>query len=105
MRWILVVLFLSPLAALATSESAAKERAVAICNQQKKKIAPEKWEKGPCISDGQNGLTDWVVDVAHSPRQEVDDQPSNQCSAFLHNKIKNFVELDTSCNVIRSQSK
>jgi hypothetical protein len=105
MRWILVVLFLSPLAALATSENAAKERAVAICNQQKTSVAPEKWEKGPCISNGQNGLTDWVVDVAHAPRQAVDDQPSNQCSAFVEKKIKNFVELDTSCNVIRSESK
>ncbi|TMA31850.1 MAG: hypothetical protein E6J88_03305 [Deltaproteobacteria bacterium] len=105
MRWILIAFLLSPAVALATSETTAKEQAVAICKQQKKTIAPEKWEKGPCISNGQNGLADWVVDVAHAPRTAIDDDPSNQCSAFVEKKIKNFVELDTSCNVIRSQAK
>src|SRR5438046_7261724 len=101
MRWILVVLFLSPLAAFATAAPAAKERAVLICDEQIKTIPREKWEKGPCISDGQNGLADWVVDVAHSPRQAVDDQASNQCAAFVEKRITKFVEMDTGCNVIR----
>lgn len=105
-RWMIVAVLLSPAAALATSESAAKERAVALCQQQKKKNAdPGEWEQGPCISNGQGELADWVVDVAHSPRQPVDDQPSNQCSAFAEGRIKKFVELDTKCKVIRSHSK
>ena len=46
-----------------------------------------------------------MVDVAHAPRQPIDDQASNQCSAFRDKSIKKFVELDTSCKVIRSQGK
>ena len=83
MRWVLVGLFLSSVPAFATSRDAAKEKAVLICAEQAKTIPAEKWKEGPCISDGQNGLTDWVVDVAHSPRQAVDDQPANQCTAFV----------------------
>lgn len=101
----IVAVLLSPAAALATSESAARERAVALCQQQKKNADPGEWEQGPCISNGQGELADWVVDVAHSPRQPVDDQPSNQCSAFAEGRIKKFVELDTKCKVIRSHSK
>ena len=102
MRWIFIGLFLSSLPAFATSRDAAKERAVLICDEQIKKIPPEEWKKGPCISDGQNKLADWVVDVAHSPRQAVDDEPSNQCTAFVEKRITKFVELDTGCNVIRA---
>jgi hypothetical protein len=102
MRWIFVGLFLSALPAFATSRDAAKEKAVLMCVEKAKATPPEEWKKGPCISDGQNGLADWVVDVAHAPRQAVDDQPSNQCSAFVENRITKFVEVDTGCNVIRA---
>lgn len=56
-------------------------------------------EEGPCISD--DFLEDWVCDVAHSPRQAVDEKPENQCPSF--GKTANrFVEVDPNCNLIRS---
>jgi hypothetical protein len=34
---------------------------------------------GPCVSESLPGLPDWVVDIAHDPRQSIDDAPENQC--------------------------
>jgi len=55
---------------------------------------------GPCLSN--EIIPDWVADVAHWPRQEVDDDPANQCSAFREGKAHHFVELDTDGNFIRA---
>ena len=87
MRWVLIAALLAPLAALATSENDARAQAVSICKRQLQSVPKDKWEAGPCLSDGQNGLADWVVDVAHSPRKAVDDQADNQCPAFRSGKI------------------
>jgi hypothetical protein len=59
--------------------------------------------RGPCIAERLPGLADWVADVAHDPRQPVDDQPSNQCQRYREGKAHHFVELDTSGNLIRTQ--
>jgi hypothetical protein len=40
MRWMIVAVLLSPAAALATSESSARERAIALCREQKKNADP-----------------------------------------------------------------
>jgi len=56
---------------------------------------------GPCIGDPIPEHPDWVCDVAHSPRQAVDDQPENQCQVFRNGQAHHFVEIDTSCNLIR----
>src|SRR5438093_8903554 len=37
---------------------------------------------GPCIAQTLPGLPDWAADVAHDPRQPVDDQPANQCQSY-----------------------
>lgn len=65
-----------------------------------------KWLKsylmdGPCLS---NKIVDgWVCDVAHSPREAVDDLLENQCSAYREGTIKHFVEVNVSCALIRAQ--
>lgn len=53
---------------------------------------------GPCL-----GLIDrdWVVDVAHDPRQSVDDDPANQCPEFREGKARHFVELTPDGRIIR----
>lgn len=59
---------------------------------------------GPCLSDlfeSQWNVPDWVCDVAHSPRQPVDNLPQNQCTAYREGKAHHFVEVDENCNVIR----
>ncbi|MCL4466337.1 MAG: hypothetical protein M1401_05585 [Chloroflexi bacterium] len=56
---------------------------------------------GPCLSD--EVVPDWCVDVAHNPRQPVDDLPENQCSTFREGRVHHFVELDTQGNLIRAR--
>jgi len=54
---------------------------------------------GPCLS---NEIADnWVCDVAHSPRQAIDNDPSNQCPAYGVS-ASHFVEVDPECNFIRA---
>ena len=59
-------------------------------------------ENGPCLSDNNTdwNVIDWVCDVAHSPRQSVDNLPENQCSAYRSKQAHHFVEVDTGCNLI-----
>jgi hypothetical protein len=58
---------------------------------------------GPCIAEQLPGLADWVADIAHDPRQPVDDQPANQCQRFREGEAHHFVELDPSGRLIRAQ--
>jgi len=54
---------------------------------------------GPCLSD--KIIDNWVCDVAHDPREAVDNLPENQCSAYSKT-IFHFVEVDPNCNFIRA---
>ena len=47
-------------------------------------------------------VQDWCVDVAHDPRQPVDNLPENQCRSYREGKVHHFVELDPEGNVIRA---
>lgn len=66
---------------------------------QQKKAAGVDMSSGPCLSN--KLLPDWVADVAHNPRQSVDDLPQNQCNAFATGTAHHFIELDTEGNLIR----
>jgi hypothetical protein len=59
---------------------------------------------GPCLLDPDPypDMSNWVCDIAHDPRQDVDNLPENQCSAFREGRAKHFVELDENCNLIRA---
>lgn len=65
-----------------------------------KKAAGVDMSVGPCLSN--EVIPDWVADVAHWPRQAIDDDPANQCSAFREGKAHHFVELDPEGNFIRA---
>jgi hypothetical protein len=58
---------------------------------------------GPCLSESLPGLSDWAVDIAHDPRQPVDDQPANQCQSFRDGETHHFVELTPDGQLIRAQ--
>jgi len=58
-------------------------------------------ENGPCLSN--EIIPDWVCDVAHWPRQPVDNLPENQCPAF-GSTAHNFVEVNETCGFIRTGS-
>ncbi|MBU0530505.1 MAG: hypothetical protein ABIH52_02255 [Candidatus Aenigmatarchaeota archaeon] len=51
---------------------------------------------GPCLSSHE----DWVCDVAHDPRQDVDNLPENQCPEY-GKTASHFVEVDPECKLIR----
>ena len=75
------------------------QQAQQLYNQQKNKN--KDFTNGPCVSDSL--ASNWVVDIAHDPRQAIDDLPENQCPAFISGKIKHFIELDPEGNLIRIQ--
>lgn len=64
------------------------------------KAAGVDMSRGPCLSN--EVIPDWVADVAHWPRQAVDNDPANQCSAYREGKAHHFVELDPEGNFIRA---
>lgn len=55
---------------------------------------------GPCLAD--EIIPDWAVDVAHSPREEIDNLPQNQCQSWRAGRVHHYVELDPEGNVIRA---
>lgn len=59
------------------------------------------FSNGPCLSNAL--MPGWVVDIAHNPRQPIDDMAENQCSAYREDKAKHFVELDPKGNLIRAK--
>lgn len=83
-----------------TEQVITKEIAAPECEKLciQKKQSGTNLENGPCI--GNIFLKNWVCDVAHSPRQSVDDLQENQCSEF-GKTAKNFVEVDADCEVIK----
>ena len=82
-----------------------RDRAVGEAMQayREEKAAGTDFARGPCIAEQLPGLEDWVADVAHRPRQSVDDQPANQCQRFRNGEAHHFVELDPSGHLIRAQ--
>ncbi len=56
------------------------------------------FSKGPCLDD--NIAPDWVCDMAHSPREAVDDDPANQCPSYGIT-AHHFVEVAENCRIIR----
>jgi len=41
-----------------------------------------------------------VCDVAHQPRQDVDNDRKNQCDAYHDGRASHFVEVDPTCAFI-----
>jgi len=61
-------------------------------------------ENGPCLSDNapEWNISDWVCDVAHSPRTAEDNLKENQCSSWLNKTAKQFIELTPECELIKA---
>jgi hypothetical protein len=72
---------------------------------QQAKVAGQDLSAGPCIAESlpAPGLSDWVADVAHDPRQPVDDQLQNQCQRFRNGDAHHFVELTPTGQLIRAE--
>lgn len=62
-----------------------------------KKQAGQDMKNGPCLG---KIADDWVLDIAHNPRQAVDNKPENQCADFREGRAHHFIELDPDGNLI-----
>jgi hypothetical protein len=60
-------------------------------------------EVGPCIAEELPDLPRGVVDIAHDPREEVDNDAANQCQNFISGEADHFVELDPAGNLIQAR--
>jgi hypothetical protein len=85
----------------ATSE---KDKAISACIDEclSRLDAGEDLSVGPCLLNPIPDLPDWVCDVAHDPRESVDNRPENQCSAFREGRSHHFVEVNPSCELIKT---
>jgi hypothetical protein len=80
-----------------TEEDQAIHLAQEIYNEQKAEGVD--FSDGPCLSE--DLMDGWVADIAHDPRQDVDNKPENQCSSY-GKTANHFVELDENGEVIRT---
>jgi len=68
-------------------------------NECKSRKDNEDFGNGPCLSN--EIAPEWVCDIAHAPREEIDNKPENQCSFYREGKAHHFVELDINCSIIK----
>lgn len=82
-----------------------RERAIAAAMVIYEEVAASGAElsNGPCIAEELEDVPGWSVDIAHDPRQEIDNDPANQCQAFRNDQTTHFVELDVDGELIRAR--
>jgi hypothetical protein len=90
-----------------SSTSASSDQAKAIAEAQaafgRAQAKGVDLSTGPCIAETLPDLPAWAADVAHDPRQPIDDQPANQCASFRAGRTHHFVELTPDGTLIRAQ--
>ncbi len=104
MKFLISLIILLVFASICTQQSSnqsVNDACISLCSSVKDK---QNLNNGPCLSDNNPNWTisAWVCDVAHSPRQDIDDLPENQCQAFRNGQAHHFVEVDLNCNLIRA---
>lgn len=104
MKFLISLLFLLVFISLCSQQTThstpvAQGLCIQICKSYNKDLT-----NGPCLSDNNTdwNVNDWGCDVAHSPRQDIDDLPENQCQAFRNGQAHHFVEVNLNCNLIRA---
>jgi len=79
------------------------QRLIDLCVQACKDVAKTRnLEDGPCLLDPMPQDPDWVCDVAHWPRQAIDNQPENQCQSYRNQTSHHFIEVTPDCGFIRA---
>jgi hypothetical protein len=94
---IALVLLIIASGCTSTTEKNVEEKCIDLCRQA---ISSGKdLSDGPCLGNPME--TDWVCDVAHEPRQLIDNVADNQCSAFRDGMVNHFVEVSPDCKFIK----
>ena len=78
-------------------EISVEQKCINLCLEELNKNT--NLDNGPCLS--QEIEEDWVCDVAHSPRQSIDNIQENQCSSYREDLTHHFVEVTPECGFIR----
>ena len=76
----------------------AKKKCINLCLMERQEH--RDLSKGPCLSN--NIEPDWVCDVAHYPREKIDNNPEYQCPAYVNGTAHHFVEVTPNCTFIRA---
>ena len=84
---------------ISDDRSAAIEEAYLVYERYKQEDLD--FSNGPCLSN--ELIQDWVLDIVHDPRTEVDDQPGNQCRDYILGVAHHFVEIDPEGKLIRAE--
>lgn len=82
------------------SEQELVDICVAACESGR--INNENIEDGPCLLDPIKEDNNWVCDVAHELRQDIDNLAENQCKAYRDGIAKHFIEVTPDCRLIRA---
>lgn len=100
----IICLLLLILFFLGCTQTSEEERAKMACMEECKKALREGKDlsNGPCLLNPINKVPNWVCDVAHSPREPIDNLEENQCSSYIEGKANHFIEVDPNCNFIRA---
>lgn len=106
MRTLLLVAILASATVSCIRESISDEEraeaiAAALAVYEQQKQAGVDFSNGPCIAE--EVIDNWSVDIAHNPRQEIDNQPENQCQFYRDGKTRHFVELTPEGELIRAK--
>lgn len=85
-------------------EGSVQELVVSVCVQACREAldAGQDLDAGPCLLDPIPENPKWVCDVAHDPRQPVDNLRENQCDAWHAGTAEHFVEVTPTCDFIRA---
>jgi hypothetical protein len=83
------------------ASNAEKERAIVAAQRvfAEEQAKGTDFSNGPCIAE--EVIDDWSVDIAHDPRDEIDDRPENQCQFYRDGQTNHFVELAPDGKVLR----
>jgi hypothetical protein len=100
---IIIVIFISGCSEQNASISD-KDKAIYACKKECNSLLNQSKDlsNGPCILNPINDVPDWICDVAHEPRQDIDNKIENQCSAFREEKAHHFVEVTPNCELIQT---
>jgi len=99
---LILLVFLSGCVApkIKTDLESFKEYCISTCVNEKNRGV--SLSNGPCLLNPMPENIDWVCDVAHDPRENVDNLPENQCSAFKEGRATHFIEVTPDCKFIKA---
>jgi hypothetical protein len=103
---LVIIVFVSGCTQTQDNVGSLKDQAISKCKSlcEEKLSADTDLSNGPCLSDNNPdwNVLDWVCDVAHDPREAVDNLAENQCQDFRNGRSNHFVEVDPNCDFIKA---